>query len=370
MNIKLADLSKEFRSKRGSVNVVTGINLEIGEGEFFVLLGPSGCGKSTVLNLIAGLEKPTGGEIRFGDKLVASVERRIFLSPRERNIAMVFQSYALYPHLSAYENIAFPLRIAGEKKESIRESVSRIASMLGIQDLLDARPGELSGGQRQRVAIARAIVRQPSVFLLDEPLSNLDALLRTATRAELKKLQRTLGITTIYVTHDQVEAMSLGDRIALLRGGNLDQVGAPEELFDRPANAFVGRFIGSPPMNLLEASLRDDNGVVWLLIGRSRLRLPEKARALKQRECLLGIRPANVHIAAEAKGDSLPATITQVEPLGGESLIHASVDDQEISFLHGSGNGKPRVGSSVQLSFDLARAHLFETGGKQRSLEF
>ena len=247
MKLRLVRLSKKFVTARGSVFAVRDIDLETTESEFFVLLGPSGCGKSTVLNLIAGLEKPTGGEIWFDEKLAASSDKKVFLTPKERNVAMVFQSYALYPHMSIFENIAFPLKVAREEEASILESVSRVSSMLGISHLLRAKPGELSGGQRQRVAIGRAIVRQPSIFLLDEPLSNLDAQLRTATRMELKALQRQLEITTVYVTHDQVEAMSLGNRIALLNDGDIEQVGSPEELYNKPANAFVAKFIGSPP---------------------------------------------------------------------------------------------------------------------------
>lgn len=372
MNIRLIDVSKEYHAARGSVVAVGGVSLDIKEGELFVLLGPSGCGKSTVLNLIAGLEKPTRGEIRFGDRLVASAEKRAHLTPRERNVAMVFQSYALYPHLTVYENIAFPLRIAGEGKQAIGKSVSQAASMLGIADLFSARPGELSGGQRQRVAIARAIVRQPSIFLLDEPLSNLDALTRASTRAELKKLQRSLGITTVYVTHDQVEAMSLGDRIAVMKAGGIDQAGVPQELYEKPANAFVATFIGSPPMNLIEASLIEDAGTLWLTIGGARLRVPEKARLLKesgQAECLLGIRPENVHIAEEKTVASLPARIIQVEPLGRETFVHARVDDREISFLIPGGHKiETRAGESPQLAFDLAKAHFFAVGGGQESL--
>ncbi len=378
MKVDIAGLTKEFHSARGRVVAVNDIRLEIKDGEFFVLLGPSGCGKSTTLNLIAGLEKATGGEIRFGEKLVSSPEKRLHLSPRERNVAMVFQSYALYPHLSAFENIAFPLRIAGQADQSVSKSVASAAAMLGIENLLDARPAELSGGQRQRVAIARAIVRQPSIFLLDEPLSNLDALLRASTRAELKNLQRSLGITTVYVTHDQVEAMSLGDRIALLREGIIEQLGKPEDLYERPANAFVARFIGSPPINLLKASLAEEEGVVRLEIGTSKLDAPaEKVRLLKasgHRECLLGIRPEYVRLAEsmeQAKSSGfLPAKILQIEPLGRESLVHAAVDGQEIRFLAGHGcEIKTKVGGIANLVLDLTGAHFFKTGGRQESIQ-
>lgn len=376
MKVTLAGLAKEFHSARGRIVAVDDIWLEIADREFFVLLGPSGCGKSTVLNLIAGLEKATGGEISFGDKLVSAPAKGVHLSPRERNVAMVFQSYALYPHLSAFENIAFPLRIAGERDESVGDSVTSAASMLGILDLLDARPAEMSGGQRQRVAIARAIVRQPSIFLLDEPLSNLDALLRASTRAELKNLQRNLGITSVYVTHDQVEAMSLGDRIALLNRGRIEQLGEPEDLFGSPANAFVARFIGSPPMNLLKGSLTEEYGVSRLEIGASKLCLPADVALLLREsgetECLLGVRPEDLRPAesGEAK-ELLSVEIIQVEPMGRESLVHSAVEGQDVRFLTGRVQAlKAVVGERVELVLDLARAHFFRPGGRQELIPY
>ena len=227
MRLLIDSLAKRYKSLRGPVFALNGVSLEIEDGEFFVLLGPSGSGKSTLLNLISGLEKPTMGDIWFDGSLVASGSKKVFWSPRDRNVAFVFQSYALYPHLNVFENIAFPLRIKGVKKAQVKRAVEETASKLEISGLLCAKPGELSGGQRQRVAIARAIVRRPSTFLLDEPLSNLDPQLRFTMRSELKDLQRNLGITTVYVTHDQIEAMSLGDRIAVLRDGGIEQIGAP-----------------------------------------------------------------------------------------------------------------------------------------------
>jgi multiple sugar transport system ATP-binding protein len=224
------------------VAAVNEVNLEIQDGEFFVLLGPSGCGKSTLLNLAAGLERPTGGEIWIGDQLVAAPPKRIFLSPRERNVAMVFQSYALYPHMTVFENISFPLEMAGDNSKTIEKSVKEAADRVAIAHLLGARPSERSGGQRQRVAIARAIVRRPSLFLLDEPLSNLDVRLRVSTRNEIKALQRSLGVTTLYVTHDQEEAAALADRIALIREGQIEQIGTPQELQENPATPFAREF--------------------------------------------------------------------------------------------------------------------------------
>ncbi len=231
MKLTLISLAKTYRSLRGPVHALKELSLEVEDGEFFVLLGPSGCGKSTVLNLVAGLEKPTSGEIRFGEEVVAAPEKRIFSEPRQRDVAMVFQSYALYPHMSVFDNIAFPLRVSGENRQQVRQAVEVAASTLGIAELLAVRPAELSGGQRQRVAIARAIVRKPKLFLLDEPLSNLDANLRTITRTELRLLQRKLGITTLYVTHDQVEAMTLADRMAVLKDGKLMQIGSPDAVY-------------------------------------------------------------------------------------------------------------------------------------------
>lgn len=341
MKLRLINLTKKFMSLRGIVTAVNDIELEIKEGEFFVLLGPSGCGKSTVLNLVAGLEKPTSGEIWFGERLAASGEKRICLTPKERNVAFVFQSYALYPHLSVFENIAFPLRVTGEDTARIKESVERVGSMLRISNLLAVRPGELSGGQRQRVAIARAIVRHPNIFLLDEPLSNLDAQLRASTRDELKRLQRELGVTTIYVTHDQVEALTLGDRIALLKDGRLEQIGTPEELYEKPVNVFAAKFIGSPSMNIFES-------------GSS----------------TFGIRPEDIHIT---RLDSFPqmgegngvfhvdrpfkAKIDLIESMGRERLIHLVVGGQRFSAL--TADARFKEGELVELELDLKKLHIF-----------
>src|SRR5207244_12595851 len=247
---------------------VNKLNLEVAQGEFLVLLGPSGCGKTTSLRMLAGLERISSGTIRIGGKIVNE------LPPRSRNVAMVFQSYALYPHLSVYENLAYPLRIRGLPKASIGPRVREVASLLQIDSLLERRPKQLSGGQRQRVALGRAIVRRPAVFLMDEPLSNLDAQLRVHTRGELKRLQSELGVTTIYVTHDQAEAMTLADRVAIMRDGLLQQVGPPREIYDRPANTFVGGFLGSPGMNFLKGRFQaDDDGLAWTSNGY-RLPLP------------------------------------------------------------------------------------------------
>ncbi|MEJ2698696.1 MAG: ABC transporter ATP-binding protein, partial [Desulfuromonadales bacterium] len=279
MKIELSRLGKCFSTRRGLVEALSGIDLTIEDGELFVLLGPSGCGKSTLLNLLAGLEKPTGGEIRFDGELVAAAGIGPWVSPPQRDVAMVFQSYALYPHLSAYENIAFPLRVGKTAKKEIDPAVRAISRTLRIEEVLRALPAELSGGQRQRVAIARALVRRPRLFLLDEPLSNLDAQLRAETRVELKRLQRNLGVTTVYVTHDQVVAMTLGSGIAVLQIGRVEQVGDAQALYRQPVNPFVARFIGAPQMNLLEGAWAREGKAVRLRLAGQELVLTGKAVA-------------------------------------------------------------------------------------------
>ncbi|MCK8603054.1 ABC transporter ATP-binding protein [Desulfoferrobacter suflitae] len=371
MKLHLIDLSKNFETARGSISAVRNIDLETSESEFFVLLGPSGCGKSTLLNLIAGLERPSRGEIRFGEKLVASGGGNVFLTPKERNVAMVFQSYALYPHMSVFENIAFPLRIAGQARRQIEESVQRVASMLGIAHLLRAKPGELSGGQRQRTAIGRAIVRQPSIFLLDEPLSNLDAQLRTATRIELKALQRQMGVTTVYVTHDQVEAMSLGHRIALMKDGGIEQVGAPGELYDRPANAFVARFIGSPPMNLLAVDLVEAADSWWIRMGRQKFPLSEvkRGRHLAAKQYLLGIRPEHIAIHADREDYQVRCRLLSVEPLGSRLVLQVCAEHQDLALLTDDTRyAEAATGTLLNVRFDLSRMYLFEAEGRQQTV--
>ncbi|MDD5209554.1 MAG: ABC transporter ATP-binding protein [Elusimicrobiales bacterium] len=332
MNISLKSLKKDFTSARGKFTVLDSVDLEIKEGEFFVLLGPSGCGKSTLLNLLAGLEKPSSGEISFGGTLMAGPGK--FTGPRGRNVAMVFQSYALYPHLTVFGNIAFPLNIAKVPKPEIKERVEKAAAMLGITALLGSKPGELSGGERQRVAIARAVVRRPDVLLFDEPLSNLDAQLRLATRVELKKLQRELGITSIYVTHDQVEAMTLGDRVAVLKDGKLQQLDTPMGLYERPANRFVAQFIGFPPMNLMDCTLTEEAGAMAAGIGGVRL-VPLKKPGLKTGPASIGIRPSDIEVSREPVPGSVPVRIDLAEPLGRDILLSFSLAGTEVSALTG-----------------------------------
>jgi len=306
------------------------LSLEIDDGEFMVLVGPSGCGKTTALRMVAGLEEISEGVVRIGDRVVNHVPSR------DRDIAMVFQSYALYPHLSVYDNIAFGLKLRKEKKAEIDTRVNEAARILGLEPFLKRKPRALSGGQRQRVAMGRAIVRRPQAFLMDEPLSNLDAKLRVQTRAEIARIQDDLGVTTIYVTHDQIEAMTMGDRVAVMRKGQLQQVAAPQELYDRPVNLFVGGFIGSPAMNLVETTLEASNGTLHALIGDERLALSseliDQRPALKGFEgklVVLGIRPEDLEDAAietDAPPDRrLQGKVELTEALGSEVMVHIGV---------------------------------------------
>jgi multiple sugar transport system ATP-binding protein len=310
---------------------VSGMTLEIHDGEFMVLVGPSGCGKTTALRMVAGLENISEGVVRIGERVVNHVP------PRDRDIAMVFQSYALYPHLSVYENIAFGLKLRKEKKPEIDERVHEAARILGLEPFLKRKPRALSGGQRQRVAMGRAIVRRPQAFLMDEPLSNLDAKLRVQTRAEIAKLQNDLGTTTIYVTHDQIEAMTMGDRVAVMRKGEIQQVAPPQELYDRPVNLFVGGFIGSPAMNMVEATLTRSNGSYIVETGGQRLALDQEfvsARAGLQvyegKKVVLGIRPEDLEDAAlvpDTPADKrIHGKVELTEALGSEIMAHFTVD--------------------------------------------
>ena len=310
---------------------VEDFDLEIEDGEFMVLVGPSGCGKTTALRMLAGLEEISEGEIRIAERVVND------LTPRERDIAMVFQSYALYPHLSVYDNIAFSLKLHKVPKAKIDKRVRDAARILDLEPYLKRKPKALSGGQRQRVAMGRAIVRQPSAFLMDEPLSNLDAKLRVQMRAEIRGLQRDLGVTTIYVTHDQVEAMTMGDRVAVMRKGELQQAADPQELYDHPVNLFVAGFIGSPAMNMLEATLERDDGTMKVVTGSQEIQLSEETlsqrpalRSYEGRKVVLGIRPEDLEdheLAGEtAHGGTLDGKVTLREALGAEIMVHFSVD--------------------------------------------
>ena len=349
--VELHNVNKAF----GSTQVITNVELEINKGEFVVFVGPSGCGKSTLLRLIAGLESLTSGEIIIADRPVMD------LPPSERGIAMVFQSYALYPHMSVFQNMAFSLSLQGISKAEIAKSVQAAAKILQMEHLLDRRPAALSGGQRQRVAIGRAIVRNPDVFLFDEPLSNLDAALRHDTRVEISKLHRQLGATTIYVTHDQVEAMTLADKIVVLKDGEVMQVGAPMDLFNQPDNEFVAGFLGSPKMNFFDGILGEidtENGSghfegEGLNIAGVRLISRDKTRGDKMR---LGIRPQ--HLVLDEKGQ-LTGTITLIERLGTETVVEL-VTDAGTLFRYATPDAPEfATGDRAHFSFDASRGHLF-----------
>jgi multiple sugar transport system ATP-binding protein len=303
----------------GETPAVRDLTLTVHEGEFVVLVGPSGCGKTTALRMVAGLEEITDGEIRIGERVVND------LPPRQRDIAMVFQNYALYPHKSVYDNLAFGLRMRKIAKGEQRRRVEEIARVLGIEDLLARKPAQLSGGQRQRVAMGRAIVREPQAFLMDEPLSNLDAKLRVQMRAEIARIQQTLGVTTLYVTHDQVEAMTMGHRVAVMRGGILQQVDAPQRLYHAPRNLFVASFVGSPAMNLLEGEVVRTNGGVSCKLGQAELELPAGGSPVERyagRRVAVGIRPEELSEAGADARARLTGRVLLVESLGAESLAH------------------------------------------------
>jgi multiple sugar transport system ATP-binding protein len=311
---------------------VTGLDLQIEPGSLMVLVGPSGCGKTTTLRMTAGLEEISEGEIRIGDQVVNSFD------PRERDVAMVFQNYALYPHMSVFDNLAFPLRARRVAKDEVRTRVERVAKLLGLEELLRRKPRALSGGQRQRVAMGRAIVREPQVFLMDEPLSNLDAQLRTQMRAEIADLQRELGVTTMYVTHDQLEAMTMGTRIAVMRGGRLQQCGAPQTVYDEPDNIFVATFIGSPMMNVLQGRIEHDGHALQCVLGDQRLPLGDtngSAPALAGyagADVAVGLRPEHLGDPAESPSDSprLRGRVKIVELLGAERLIQIQLDVRSV----------------------------------------
>lgn len=353
MKIKINQIEKKYFGFKKENLVLKNITLDINDKEFFVLLGPSGCGKSTLLNIIAGLENPTKGELYFDDTLIASAEKKFFLSPKERNVAMVFQNYALYPHLTVYENIAFPLRISKVKESEIDRKVREAADMLLISKHINSKPSELSGGERQRVAIARAIVREPSVLLLDEPLSNLDAELRTKMRVELKKLQRNLGITTVYVTHDQIEAMTLGDRVAVLKDGYLQQVDTAINLYEKPANKFVAQFIGFPPMNMFEAEVINENSKLKIKFENQELEINRNNK--ESGKYWVGIRPSDIEIISDG---GVKGEIDGFELLGRDVLLYVSVGELEFQILTEKRDIK--TGDKINFIFKPSKIHFFK----------
>jgi multiple sugar transport system ATP-binding protein len=355
---------------------VKDVSIDVADGEFMVLVGPSGCGKTTLLRMVAGLEQATDGTVSIGDAIVNEVD------PRDRDIAMVFQNYALYPNMTVAQNIGFALRLRRLPKDEIGRRVGSAAQVLSLGDYLDRKPSQLSGGQRQRVAMGRAIVREPKAFLMDEPLSNLDAKLRVQMRAEVARVQRKLGVATLYVTHDQVEAMTMGDRVTVMRDGCVQQCDSPQELYDHPANMFVAGFIGSPAMNLYRARIADD--VAAVLIGGQRLRLPERLRlqrpqlvASAGRDVIVGVRPEHISVVTGDEVDGLDAEVTLIEALGSEALVHFTIDAQrvlpedasgELSELGARGEGVARVGprapvavgDRARLAVDVESLHFFD----------
>jgi len=363
-SVILRDVTKRYGD---NAPVITGIDLEVREREFMVLVGPSGCGKSTLLRMVAGLEEITSGTISIGDRVVNEVP------PKDRDIAMVFQSYALYPHMNVRENLEFGLRLRKVPRPEIDRLVGEAARVLGLEEFLGRRPKELSGGQRQRVALGRAIVRKPAVFLFDEPLSNLDAKLRVQMRAEIKKLQHRLQVTSIYVTHDQVEAMTMGHRIAILDKGKLQQVGAPLEVYERPQNLFVANFIGTPPMNFVRASVAD--GGTALRAKGFVLPAPGGAReALARREgteVVVGIRPeAVVEASRQTRGATaaLELTADLVETLGDEVVVHGRLGEDVIAFKMDP-HHPPEIGEKISARVELDRIHLFDARTEQRIVD-
>jgi len=351
--VVIKNLTKRF----GKVEAIKDVSLEADDKEFLVLLGPSGCGKTTLLRCIAGLETPDEGQIYIDDTLVND------LPPKKRDVAMVFQSYALYPQMTAFDNIAFPLKIKQVPKAEVEQRVKEAAEMLRIGDLLDRKPRQLSGGQAQRVALGRAVVRKPKVFLMDEPLSNLDAKLRVYMRAELKELQKELGITTIYVTHDQVEAMSMADRVALLCQGILQQVDTPEDLYAHPTNMFVAGFVGNPPMNLADCKLLKEDDSLFLTVAKSKIKLAESWKeALADRESdeelVLGVRPEDIEVCMEPKENAISGEMLTVEPLGSEIIVNAKVDDS-IFRMREPPEFKVSKGL-VWMCFSASKMHVFD----------
>ena len=347
MKVELVNLTKRW----GDVVGADGINLSIEHGEFVAFLGPSGCGKTTTLLMIAGIYKPTEGEILFDGKVVNAVP------PKDRNIGMVFQSYALYPHMTVFQNIGYPLKLKKVPKEEMRKRVQRVADMMGIGHLLDRKPAQLSGGQQQRVALGRALVKEPQLLLFDEPLSNLDARLRLSMRSEIKRLQIELGITSIYVTHDQVEAMTMADRVAVMKDGKLQAFSPPDELYDRPKTLFVAGFVGNPPMNFFDVEVVRENGEYHARGVGIDLVVPADRgeKAAGRGKVIMGIRPEHVALAEEGAA----GVVNIVEPLGRDDLIDVRIGDSDVQLLVEPGRGL-RIGDHVRLRFDTSNVQFFD----------
>jgi inositol-phosphate transport system ATP-binding protein len=349
MKVEIEQLHKSF----GTVPAVKDLTLDIRDGEFVAFLGPSGCGKTTTLLMIAGIYKPTGGVIRFGDQVVNTVQ------PRDRNIGMVFQSYALYPHMSVFENIGYPLKLKGVSKQDQRERVQRAADVMGIGDLLQRRPGQLSGGQQQRVALGRALVKEPNILLFDEPLSNLDARLRLTMRGEIKALQKRLGITSIYVTHDQVEALTMADRIAVMNEGILEAYDTPDDLYDHPKTLFIASFVGNPPMNLMPVHVQMKDNTVVIHNDSMHVEVSgERARIAAQHggDLLMGVRPEDVMLHDEGH---LSGDVFVVEPLGREDMIDVRIGQHRVAALV-STEKRIKAGNTVRLMLNADKLQFFD----------
>ncbi|APO78436.1 sn-glycerol-3-phosphate ABC transporter ATP-binding protein (plasmid) [Rhizobium etli 8C-3] len=349
--VEFVDVRKSF----GAFPVIKGVNIEIADGEFVILVGPSGCGKSTLLRMLAGLENISAGQIRIGSRVVNG------LAPGERDIAMVFQNYALYPHMTVAQNMAFSLMLKRAPKVDMDQRVNKAAGILGLTKLLDRYPRQLSGGQRQRVAMGRAIVRDPQVFLFDEPLSNLDAKLRVAMRAEIKELHQRLSTTTVYVTHDQIEAMTMADKIVVMHDGAVEQIGAPLDLYDNPANLFVAGFIGSPAMNMFKGRLNPDNANQFIASDGTALPVANPPAGAKGRDLIYGLRPE--YIALDANG--LPAEIVVIEPTGYETQLTMRFAGADVSCVFRE-RVNARPGETLRISIDAPHVHLFDAESGQR----
>ena len=352
-SISIRDVVKRYGSGAKANQVIHGVSAEVADGEFIVIVGPSGCGKSTLLRMVAGLEEISGGQIAIGGRVVNDVE------PSERDIAMVFQNYALYPHMSVFDNMAYGLKIAKLPLDEIKQRVDKAAKILEIGPFLQRKPRELSGGQRQRVAMGRAIVRQPAVFLFDEPLSNLDAKLRAQTRLEIQKLHRELGVTSLFVTHDQVEAMTLAQRMIVMNAGRMEQIGTPEEVYQRPATTFVAGFIGSPPMNLLRGQA---DGSRFSVAGHH-LNLP--AAAPRAGELILGLRPEHAELRA-AGPQGWPLQVEMVEMLGAERLVYARLGESLFTVRVDATLAPPSVGATLSVLMKPEHLHWFDPATQQR----
>ena len=358
VDLKIENLTKKY----GETTALDKFSIDIKSGELMVLLGPSGCGKTTAIRCIAGLIAPTNGQIYLGNKKVNE------LSPKDRDVAMVFQNYALYPHMSIRDNIAFPLKMRKKSKPDIQERVIKMAELLGIRDLLDRKPKELSGGQMQRVALGRALVREPKLFLMDEPLSNLDAKLRTHMRTEIKKLQKKIGITTLYITHDQVEAMSLADRIAIMKNGNIQQIGTPTEVYHQPTNTFVGQFIGNPQMNLITGSIKDES---LYLFSKPIVNQPVDKILFEKKlpgEFFVGIRPRDVIILKEtdiSTGIRLEGMVVFIEMLGDDTTIEVKIGSDSLLVTTNNILDSFNVGDKIEMGIEYSKIHFFDEEGKR-----